>query len=220
MYKAVSKVSVVVVDSVTLGHPCCTVHNCYVPLTNNHQHFCPDHAGLDKECAIVRCHLLTTTGHCTCSLPEHCNIKDYYLFCGQSWFQLQDCLVCAQIAHPNDALAQDVDITQLTDQPTTEEEFEVDEGGRGLLATADSSIAPNHTIGTAQPPRQHNKIKTSFRQHWICNEELIVAPCGLIIVCQIFYGAEGVASVAVSQTSTVFLFQVARFFIGVHQDGL
>jgi hypothetical protein len=175
---------------------------------NNHQRFCPDHTSLDKECAIIGCRLPMATGRRTCSLPEHHNIEDYYLLRGQSRFQLQDHLARARITHPNDALAQDVDITQLTDQPTTEEEFEVDEGGKALPATAPgSSVAPDHTVGTAQPPRR-KKIKASFGRRRTHNEELIVAPCGLIIAHQTFYGAEGVASVVVSQTSTTFLFHL------------
>ena len=160
---------------------------------------------MDKECAIVGCHLLTATGRRTCSLPEHHNIEDYYLLRRQSQFQLQDRLAHARVTHPNDALAQDVDITQLTDQPTAEEEFEVDEAGKALPATTGTSVTPDHTVGTAQPPC-HKKIKASFGHRRTHNEELIVAPCGLIIARQTFYGAEGVASVVVSQASTTFLF--------------
>jgi hypothetical protein len=163
---------------------------------------------LDKEYAIVGCHLPTATGCHTCSLPEHHNIEDYYLLHGQSQFQLQDRLAHARITHPNDALAQDVDITQLTNQPTTEEEFEVDKGGKALPATAPgSSIAPNHTVGTAQPSCR-KKIKASFGWCQTHNEEFIVAPCDLIIMCQTFYGVEGVASIVMSQTSTMFLFHL------------
>jgi len=36
------KFSVVVTDGVTIGHPCCGIHNCHEPLANNHDRFCPD----------------------------------------------------------------------------------------------------------------------------------------------------------------------------------
>jgi hypothetical protein len=34
--EATHKVSVVIVDGVTVGHPCCSVCNCHILLLNNH----------------------------------------------------------------------------------------------------------------------------------------------------------------------------------------
>ncbi|KAG2035811.1 hypothetical protein BDR03DRAFT_811573, partial [Suillus americanus] len=56
------KVSVVVVDGVTVGHPCCAVYNCHIPLSNNHHHFCPLHSGQNDKCVIIGCDLPVVRG--------------------------------------------------------------------------------------------------------------------------------------------------------------
>ena len=37
------KLSVVVIEGVTVGHPCCAVHNCKNPLSNNRHCYCATH---------------------------------------------------------------------------------------------------------------------------------------------------------------------------------
>jgi hypothetical protein len=44
---------------------------------------------------------------------------------------------------------------------------------------------------------QHKRLRAQFGRRRTHNEELIVAPCGIILARQTFYGAEGVNSVAV-----------------------
>jgi hypothetical protein len=52
----VRKVWVVVTDGVTVGHPCCAIHNCFTALGNNRHQYCPEHAPLyDHKCAIIGC---------------------------------------------------------------------------------------------------------------------------------------------------------------------
>jgi hypothetical protein len=47
---------VVVVDGVTVGHPCCAVHNCFEPLENQCNHFCSSHKKTEgRVCAIKGC---------------------------------------------------------------------------------------------------------------------------------------------------------------------
>ncbi|KAJ7699251.1 hypothetical protein B0H17DRAFT_926597 [Mycena rosella] len=41
-----AKIHVVVIDGITIGHPCCGVLRCPIPLGNNRHHFCPYHAPL------------------------------------------------------------------------------------------------------------------------------------------------------------------------------
>jgi len=102
------KVWAVVIDGVTIGHPCCAIHNCHVPLTNNQHRFCPRHAVThDKICSIVGCNEPATEGHRVCSIPSHQAVEKTHRERGQARFQLKDRLRRARMAHPNDSLAED-----------------------------------------------------------------------------------------------------------------
>ncbi|KAK6967007.1 hypothetical protein R3P38DRAFT_2512649, partial [Favolaschia claudopus] len=46
------KVRVVVIDGITIGHPCCGIHNCPEPLISNRHRFCYGHNHHDKICAV------------------------------------------------------------------------------------------------------------------------------------------------------------------------
>ncbi|KAG1819624.1 uncharacterized protein BJ212DRAFT_1251046, partial [Suillus subaureus] len=60
------KVSVVNVNGITVRHPCCTVYNCHIPLSNNHHQFCPTYTNQNNECTIIECTLPITGGCHTC----------------------------------------------------------------------------------------------------------------------------------------------------------
>ncbi|KAH8096936.1 hypothetical protein BXZ70DRAFT_895208, partial [Cristinia sonorae] len=69
------KVSCVVMDGVTIGHPCCGVDNCKMPLRSVKDHFCSDHSSQSSVCAIVRCPRPIVAGTRTCDLPEHQEVE-------------------------------------------------------------------------------------------------------------------------------------------------
>ncbi|KAG1727916.1 hypothetical protein EDD22DRAFT_789206 [Suillus occidentalis] len=173
IYTVTHKVSVVVVDGVTVGHPCCAVYNCHAPLSNNHHRFCPTHSGQNNQCAIISCNLPVVRGRLTCATLEHHQVEDTHELRGQSRFQLQERLTRARATIATN--------TPLTDDPPDEEEYEFDENTRRVLPA------------TAQSTRK--KFKAVFGRRCTHNEQLIVAPCGMIIARRTFFGAEGVASV-------------------------
>ncbi|EDR05899.1 uncharacterized protein LACBIDRAFT_329391 [Laccaria bicolor S238N-H82] len=111
------KVSVAVIDGVTVGHPCCAVHNCHLPLENNRHRFCIAHQGQEA----------------TCEHPDHEKVEGVHNDWGQAHFQLQECLRRACIAHPNDALGADmVDASNLVDGEDVVEAFDVARDGWAL----------------------------------------------------------------------------------------
>ncbi|KAG1809657.1 uncharacterized protein BJ212DRAFT_1527394, partial [Suillus subaureus] len=65
-----SKIQAAVCDGNTIGHPCCAVHDCKVPLMTNCHRFCPDHQDLNQWCAVDGCdknsnkHLRARFGRC------------------------------------------------------------------------------------------------------------------------------------------------------------
>ena len=48
------EVWVVVVDGVTVGHPCCAVHNCFDPLENHRNHFCMSHEMTEGRVCVIK----------------------------------------------------------------------------------------------------------------------------------------------------------------------
>ena len=165
------KVWVVVIDGVTVGCPCCAVHNCKVPLENNRHRFCPNDAAQNLICAIVGCDSPVVAESCTCSEPSHQEVERIHWKRGQARFQLQERLQRARVAHPNDAVAEEADAVADVDDEA--EDFEV--GGK---------------------KKEH--IRAQFCHKRTHNEKIIVAPCGMIIARETFYGAEGVGSVIIS----------------------
>ena len=164
-----SKVWVVVVDGVTLGHPCCAIHNCHIPLASNRHRFCPEHLHTyQKICAVVGCSNPVVEGSQVCANAVHQEAEHVHKDRGQARFQLKERLKRAQLAH---------DITNLAS---------IDEG------EVDLELKNN-------PAQKPQKIRAQFGRKRTHNEEVIVAPCGVIIARETFFGAEGVASVVVGE---------------------
>lgn len=181
------KFSVVVTDGVTVGHQCCGIHNCHEPLANNHDRFYPDHLLTHLcICAIVNCERSVTPSTRTCDDPTHQAIEKAYTQCSQAHFQLQEHLQRAYVAVPTNSDTSDVMIADLEANDPLEEEFEVPVVvGEGSVETAKQT-----------KPR---KLCAKFGRNYTHNEQLIIAPCGMILARETFYGAEGVTSVVVRQ---------------------
>ena len=79
-------------------------------------------------------------------------------------------------------IAKECDLAELVDVDASEE-FEVTE--------------QQEVVQGGSHPQQCKKICAQFGCKWTHNEQIIVAPCGMIIAWETFYGAEGVASVVV-----------------------
>ena len=77
-----------------------------------------------------------------------------------------------------------------------EEIFAVDPSGR-----VTSHNEPEAHQPTSTPAIPHKKIRAKFTRSRTHNEQLAVAPCGMILGRDTMFSAEGVASVAVSPSS-------------------
>jgi hypothetical protein len=82
------------------------------------------------------------------------------------------------VAHPNDAIAEETS----TDGADVEAEAE------------------DFKIGSSSGKKE--QIRAQLGRRRTHNEQIIVAPCGIIIARETFYGAEGVGSVIVCQTES------------------
>ncbi|KAF8234257.1 hypothetical protein L208DRAFT_1550813 [Tricholoma matsutake] len=171
------EVWVVVVDGVTVGHPCCVVHNCFEPLQNQRDHYCKSHKKTEGQiCQIKGCTQVRQKDSCVCGDLQHIEAERIHVQHGQARFQLKECLERAWVAHPNDSVAEQ----QISDDLEVEEDIEI--------AVAIQNDACN--VDT-----QWKKLQAQFGWRRTHNEELIVAPCGIVLAWQTFYGAEGVSSV-------------------------
>lgn len=207
-----SKYSVIVTDGITVGHPCCAIHNCHAPLNNNHDHFCPAHTATHAhKCAIIVCTNDALPKSKVCHLAEHKAVECTYQLRGQSRFQLQQRLQRSQVAHPTDSVAQDVPLDDLVDDAPLEEDYilNVDADGRvqatvtpnsGTTTSADEAVATTHESSSSSSSSSSatgRKLRARFGRRRTHNEQLVVAPCGMILARETFYGAEGVGSVIV-----------------------
>jgi len=146
-------------------------------------------------CAIVGCTaLVLRPGMKTCCNPSHQAVEKVHMERGQSRFQLQERLARARVAHPSDSLGGDVN-PSIEAAPLEED---VDE------EVEDFSISPNgitlrtQNVGVSEVPNNAIKLKAQFSRKHTHNEQVFVAPCGIIITRETFYGAEAVGSVVVS----------------------
>lgn len=185
------KVSVVVIDGVTIGHPCCGHPNCKIPLANNQDRFCGNHNGLKDVCAIVGCSNMVVAGRKVCTMPEHQDVEDVYNARGQARFQLKERLERAHVAHPNNSIAFEIsNIDDLIDDNDSEDGFQ--------------KPSPNIPFPSMpnDPKSLHvgkeKKVRAKFGRRRTHNEQIFVAPCGIIIARETFFHAEALYSVVVS----------------------
>ncbi|KAI0309790.1 hypothetical protein OF83DRAFT_1157459 [Amylostereum chailletii] len=168
----------VVTDGVSIGHPCCGMHNCTKPLVNNCHHFCEDHIEEASVCAIVACNEPVRPGHRTCTQPDHISLEMYREARGKAFFQLQQRLKRNGVSH-----AVHSDIAQLPDNVDDDEELDV---SLGLLTSNDPTLKSD---------AGNRKLKARFGRRRTHNEQLIVCCCGVIAARATMFGAEAISGV-------------------------
>lgn len=129
-------------------------------------------------------------GRLTCANPVHQRVESHHQEKGQSRFQLRDRLQRAREAHPTSHSANTRALSQLT-ALDNEELFNIDPNGHITEVDQDRDIS-------TPPATANQKIRAKFTRSRTHNEQLAVAPCGMILGRDTMFGAEGVASVAVS----------------------
>jgi hypothetical protein len=145
----------------------------------------------------------------TCADSVHREVERVKKVRGQGRFQLKDWLQRQHVAHPNDSVAQDIDVTELEDVDDAQEEFSVDSEGRVILDSGDNFTGPNGDDVHAEPNNDQmplvepydpvetgvelmedggpvngarpKKIRAQFGRKRTHNEQIMVAPCGMIL---------------------------------------
>ncbi|KAJ2936392.1 hypothetical protein H1R20_g702, partial [Candolleomyces eurysporus] len=202
------EVSAVVMDGITLGRPTCGVALCKLPLASVKDRFCPSHQEQNSVCCIVGCTRTVRPTFRTCDINDHKRIEDVHLQRSSAAFQYKQRLERARVAHPKNSDPVDTAIRSLLDEEDAlEETYEV-VGDQVLPSNTDQltqakaarqSIQPE----VNQPPTpvseddnsQPKKLRAIFGRKRTHNEQILVAPCGVIIARETFFNAEAIPSV-------------------------
>ena len=162
----------VVVDRITIGHPCCGVHNCTIPLESARNRFCQRHQEYEQVCSVVDCDAIVESGFKTCTKGAH---RDYELHVrerGKAMFQLKDHLKRINSYQTHNALSADTPIA-------------VDEGGAlkgsGIGKDCKVQIDKEGNKCDGKLALGNRKVKARFGRRRTHNEELCVASCGIIL---------------------------------------
>lgn len=174
-------VDAVVMDGVTIGHPCCSVHECKIPLASKKHRFCPAHAAEGLLCQIVGCaNPAEQPSFRSCADPSHRALDIAANERSKSFFQLTERLKRAKVSHPANAVAT--------------EAIPEDEAGSDL----------DEAECSTKPDTGNVKLRALWTRKQTHNEQLAVRPCGVIIGRETFHGSEGIGLVTVTALLSVF----------------
>ncbi|KLO06080.1 hypothetical protein SCHPADRAFT_923232 [Schizopora paradoxa] len=96
-----------VTDGVTLGHPCCAVHDCQERLQSQRDKFCLSHQSEKLVCVVTSCREEVERGHVTCKHPDHRRLEEYQNQQNGAMFQLKRRLERIKVSQTHDSLATD-----------------------------------------------------------------------------------------------------------------
>jgi hypothetical protein len=202
-----------VTDGITIGRPCCSVHDCMEPLPTVKHRYCVRHRQLDQQCAVTTCDHNSDPGFRTCSNPDHRRLESYYYLQGKAMFQLKHRLEQINVSQTHDSMATsttpsrirmtnelDGDLMpDLVDAP----EDDTDDGvGEGPGADADEDVEIDAAgICDGKPDKGNKTVRARFGRRRTHNEQLCVGSCGVILGRATFYGSEAPNGVRVRSQS-------------------
>jgi hypothetical protein len=179
-----------------LGHTCCTVHNCMVPLASTTDcYYCSNHSHLRGKCVASDCTRLASPGKRTCDLPEH--------RMHENWRHLKHKSMHSMARRrdgntpSSHASGASGDVPQAPEGAEEYEEQLFEQFGYQCDDKVDRRKKPTFL----------------FACRWTHNEQIIVTLCGVIVAIVTMYGAESLDSTRVSDSSTAHL----RFILTLPQ---
>ena len=106
----------------------------------------------------------------------------------------------SQVAHPNDGIAEERNLSEVVDEDD-EELLEVDE--QGNVTATEGLASENMTLVPTVTATPKKRVHARFGRKCTHNEQILVAPCGMILACETFYGAEAIGTCVVSLEDSV-----------------
>ena len=172
LVRSLDEVRSVVVDGVTVGHPCCSEHDCPRPLQSVKDRYCLTHTHLSNLCVALSCDEHAQQGFKTCTNPDHRNLETKYNMASKAMFQLRRRHERSQSYQAHDSLG--------NSDGVEDDEIEV---------TADDC--------NGKLPSGNRPVRARFGHRRTHNDELCVASCGVILGRTTFYGSEAPSAVRV-----------------------
>ena len=172
----------VVVDGVTIGHPCCAIHDCKEPLPNSKARYCLSHKDEANKCRVSDCHSRASDGFETCSNSECRKAEQFRKASGKAMFQLKN-----RVSAQQRLVAEHLKMVAEADLDDTDMVIEILESGE--MRTEDCE-------GKADTGNMRKKI--IYGRRHTHNEEFCVACCGVILGRATMYGSEAPNGVRVS----------------------
>jgi len=182
-----------VTDGVTIGRPCCAVHDCKEPLPTVKHRFCQTHNQLIHLCAVENCQASVEPGFRTCKIKAHRNLEDWHNDQSKAMFQLKRRLERLHVAQTHDSLAIDPESAKKGRDGNDGEVFE------GLGADEDEDVSVDQAgICDGKPGTGNRSLRARFGRRRTHNEQLCVGSCGVILGRATFFGSEAPNGVRVS----------------------
>lgn len=219
LIKIIGQIRSTVTDGITIGRPCCTVHDFPEPLRHVKKRFCQLHEHLDNICSVMTCTTIAETGFRTCKDPEHRKLEVNYYQQGKAMFQLKHRLERAKISQTHDSLSLGHSATArltgdnndelLPDLIPTPDEDDKDEDmldlgdhnvgeSFGMQEDDEEAVVDEEGVCNGKPDTGNRSVRARFGQRRTHNEELCVGSCGVILGRATFFGSEAPNRVRVS----------------------
>ncbi|KAJ7211529.1 hypothetical protein C8J57DRAFT_1097682, partial [Mycena rebaudengoi] len=168
-----------VTDGITVGRPCCAIHDCKERLPTTKHRYCATHRDLDNECVETNCNGRADTGFRTCGLEEHRSLESFHYLQGKSMFQLRHRLQRLKVSQTHDSLS----LGPAPFHPCMRNKLD------GTLLP--DSLEPNAGDDLEGKPEKGNRtLRARFGRRRTHNEQLCVGSCGVILGRATFYGSE------------------------------
>ncbi|KAL1937523.1 hypothetical protein VTO73DRAFT_13109 [Trametes versicolor] len=203
------KIQYAVGDGLSMGRPCCAIHDCKINLTSKRDIYCPAHAPLfAHQCAVLSCERPASSGFQTCDSSEHRALENAYRKDNsRAIHQLRARLRASGVSVPSDAVFPDTagvagPYSEGQDGDIDDEVLVVKQQGSN-----DSSLdlelvnvipVSAHTAEPACSGKAEGgtlALKARFGRKRTHNEQLVERPCGIILSRATFFGSEAVNAV-------------------------
>ncbi|KAJ7350894.1 hypothetical protein DFH08DRAFT_695269 [Mycena albidolilacea] len=197
-------VQAVISDRNAMGHRRCHKSPCTGELDSNRHRFCPTHAYLAGFCAIVGCEAPVVSGKKACL--AHAEVERLHYERGRAAFTLRDRLRKHRLAHPSNqapviegSMGEGDAGEGEGDEDEGEQWFDQDDSGHIHLRPAEHpgsiGVDDSTPCEAAKSDTGNRKFKVLFGGLRTHNEQILVHPCGIIVLCATFYNAEAVSNV-------------------------
>ena len=201
------KVSCVVVDGITIGHPCCAAPYCHIPLSNQQHKWCPEHYKLYGKCVVGGCNRPARRGKECCNDPEHRKMEKKREEPGRAINYLRYLNATRSVNHTTSTGFESADALEQAAREGTQT-FDIGPGGQVRIVTPAELAREAKNLPPPPEPRPadeasstqlklktgHKRVKAQFSRRRTHNEQFMHNTCGMMGAHATFYYSEALSS--------------------------